>query len=303
MFDKCIRWEKRGLVIKPRPDLWWMQTHAMIPTPEHLEGSYWKIYFSGRCARNVSHVGWAILDLERPLEVVDFAHEPVLSPGELGCFDDNGVTPSCIVRSGDAIHLYYIGWNPGFNVRMHLFGGLALSLDGGASFRRWSRAPIIERSRSNPFLNTAPFVIKDAAVWRMYFVGGVGWRHKDLPRYNIQYAQSDDGCSWSRDGMVCIDFADDAENALARPFVLKEDGVYKMWFAHKGSAYRLGYAESENGTDWIRDDSYAGLDVSDDGFDSDMLEYAAVIDHGGRKYMFYNGNNYGHDGIGLATEA
>lgn len=279
-----------------------MQTHAMIPTPEHVGGSCWKIYFSGRCAWNVSHIGWAILDLDSPMSPVDFSVEPVLSPGELGCFDDNGVTPSCVVNHDGKTYLYYIGWNPGFNVRMHLFGGLAISEDNGETFQRWSRAPIIERSRSNPFLNTAPFAMRDGAIWRMYFVGGVGWRHKDLPRYNIQFAWSDDGKNWMRDGTVCIDFADESENALARPFVVKEEGVYKMWFAHKGNAYRLGYAESENGVDWHRDDSYAGLDVSNDSFDNAMVEYAAIIEHRGQKHMFYNGNNYGQGGIGLASE-
>ena len=32
-----------------------------------------------------------------------------------------------------------------------------------------------------------------------------------------------------------------------------------------------------------------------------MIEYAAVVRHDGRDFMFYNGNNYGYDGIGLAV--
>src|SRR3546814_9575030 len=88
----------------------------------------------------------------------------------------------------------------------------------------------------------------------MYYVAGVGWRHRDLPRYNIQYATSRDGLHWHRDGTVAIDFASDEENALARPFVLKEDGRYRMWFAHEGEAYRLGYAESDDGIRRQRDD-------------------------------------------------
>jgi hypothetical protein len=74
-----------------------------------------------------------------------------------------------------------------------------------------------------------------------------------------------------------------------------------MWFAHKGDAYRLGYAESADGLTWRRDDVRAGLTVSDSGWDAEMVEYAAVIQHGGRELMFYNGNNYGYDGIGLAV--
>lgn len=303
LFDKKITWKKLGLAITPRKDLWWMQSHAMVPTVHRLSDDKLRIYFSGRSDKNVSHIGWAEVDPARPTEIQDFSPEPVLFPGDLGCFDDNGVTPSSVVNHEGRTYLYYIGWNPGSTVRMNLFGGLAISEDGGRSFARASRAPVIERCPANPFLNTAPFVLHENGRWRMYYVSGVGWVHKDLPHYNIQFATSDDGLNWRRDGTVAIDFASPDENALARPFVLKDDGRYKMWFAHKGEAYRLGYAESEDGLHWHRDDSFAGLTPSETGWDSDMVEYAAVVKHDGRYLMFYNGNNYGFDGIGLAVGA
>jgi hypothetical protein len=53
---------------------------------------------------------------------------------------------------------------------------------------------------------------------------------------------------------------------------------------------------------WQRNDSLAGLDVSGSGFDHEMVEYAAVVVHDGQHFMFYNGNNYGYEGIGLAIE-
>lgn len=302
-FSDLIRWKKRGLFIEPDRQRWWSRSHGMIPTPLDLGNGRHRIYFSGRNDNNQSCIGWAEVDLNEPVRITRMSEEPVLTPGDLGCFDDNGVTPSCCLRHRDGtLALYYIGWNPGSTVRMHLFGGLALSRDDGNSFTRWSRAPIIERCPTDPFLNTAPFVVDTGDEYRMYYVSGTGWRHKDLPRYNIKMARSDDGRHWRRDGHVCIDFRNDAENALARPYVIHDDGRWKMWFASKGDAYRLGYAESEDGVEWHRNDDLAGLDVSESGFDSDMVEYAAVIRHAGRRFMFYNGNNYGYDGIGLAVE-
>ena len=35
-------------------------------------------------------------------------------------------------------------------------------------------------------------------------------------------------------------------------------------------------------------------------FDTDSQEYASIIKHKNKLYMFYNGNEYGRDGIGLA---
>lgn len=297
-------WEKLGLFIKPRTDLWWMRTHAMIPTIEPLDGSHFKIYFSGRNDSNISHIGYAIADFssEQP-KIVDFSTEPVLCPGELGCFDDNGVTPSSVVSSNGRLFLYYIGWNPGSTVRMNLFGGLAISEDQGKSFHRYSRAPIIERTRNDPFLNTAPHVIQENGLWRMYYVAGVGWKHKDLPRYHIRYAESSDGMNWRRDGKICIDFRDENETSLARPYVLKEEGIYKMWFSCKGLNYRLGYAESADGINWSRNDSAVGISNGMTGVDSEMIEYASVFRCNGRKFMLYNGNNYGKDGIALAISS
>jgi len=303
MFEYAnIKWEKVGLTIRPNTKLDWAKSHCMVPTPYLLMDGMVKVYFSARDVYNRSNIGYAILDLNSNGKVTEFSNNAVLTPGELGCFDDNGVTPSCVREIDNKLHLYYIGWNPGSTVRMHLFGGLAISEDGGENFERWSKAPIIERCPTDPYLNTAPWVVKENQEYRMYYVSGCGWLHKDLPRYNIKMATSEDGKIWQRDGHVCVDFNNDTENALARPYVLFENGIWKMWFSHKGETYRLGYAESEDGKIWDRRDEYAGISVSESGWDSEMIEYAAIVKYKDQHFMFYNGNNYGYDGIGMAIE-
>jgi predicted GH43/DUF377 family glycosyl hydrolase len=303
MFDKQIKWEKKGLFITPQIDKWWSLSHAMIPTPESRGGGVFRIYYSGRNADNQSHIGWVDVDLNQPFKIVEYGDSPILNPGQLGCFDDNGVTPSCVLDLGRGEKaLYYIGWNPGSTVRMHLFGGLSISKDDGHTFERWSHAPIIERCPTDPFLNTAPWVVKFENEYRMYYVSGTEWIHKDLPRYNIKLARSKDGKNWNLDGHVCIDFKNKSENALARPFVIFEDNVWKMWFSCKGDMYQLGYAESNDGIDWVRRDDYSSIKRDSSDFDNEMIAYAAVVNYKGRHFMFYNGNNYGYAGIGLAVE-
>ena len=89
-----------------------------------------------------------------------------------------------------------------------------------------------------------------------------------------------------------------------RPFLMltegEEDGIFRMWYSYKGESYRMGYAESDDGVTWTRQDDRVGIDVSADGWDSEMIEYPCIFNHKGRKYMLYNGNNYGFDGIGMA---
>lgn len=296
-------WEKEGRIIEPTGDPW-MRTHAMLPVADHRQDSIYRVYFSGRDDQNRSHIAWAEIDIEENGEVQRFSDGPVLEPGELGCFDDNGVTPSWIVDTPDRKHLYYIGWNPTATVRMYLYGSVAFSEDGGESFERHARVPVFDRIHEEPFLNTAPCVHRDGEdEWKVWYVSGIEWVHPDLPKYNIRYAESDDGVHWERPGEVVLDLSKPNERALARPCVRKESGTYKMWFSHKGEAYRIGYAESEDGRHWKRDDEKGGLDVSEDGWDSEMVEYSYVFYYAGNRYMLYNGNDYGREGIGLAVES
>ena len=118
--------------------------------------------------------------------------------------------------------------------------------------------------------------------------------------YHIRYAESDDGLHWRRSGRVCIDYQSEEEYAISRPSVLRDGDLYRMWYSYRGSSYRIGYAESDDGVAWVRKDEEAGIDVSPDGWDSEMIEYPCVFDHAGSRYMLYNGNGYGATGIGLA---
>jgi len=279
-----------------------MATYAMVPVAEWRHGDIFRVYCSGRDSENRSLIGYAEIDLNNPEKAVRYSPKSVLGLGTLGCFDDNGVTPSWIVDSGGKKYLYYIGWNQGSTVRMALVAGLAVSEDGGESFERVFRVPILDRTHEEPYtLNTAPCVLREGDLWRMWYVSGVEWVHRDLPRYNIKYAESNDGLHWQRSGVVCIDFEGPDENALARPCVIKENGIYKMWFSYKGDYYRIGYAESSDGIDWQRLDGEVGIDISPSGWDSQMIEYSYVFSHEGKKYMLYNGDDYGKEGIGLAV--
>ena len=295
------KWIKKGLFFEPNHSLFWSKTHCMIPTPFFIDEGLIKLFYSGRDNQNRSHIGYITVDLKKNCKIIDQSFEPVLSPGKLGCFDDNGVTPSCVISlNKDEIGLYYIGWNPGSTVRMHIYGGLAISRDQGETFERWSEAPILERTKNDPYLNTAPWVVKTNNEFRIFYVSGVEWINKDTPRYNIKTAISKDGFNWERRGKVAIDFKNPQENALARPYVIKEENIWKMWFSYKGNSYKIGYAESSDGENWERLDNQAGINLSENGFDSEMIEYASIIKYRDKKYMFYNGNNYGYDGIGLA---
>ncbi len=138
----------------------------------------------------------------------------------------------------------------------------------------------------------------------MWYTSCTGWSMvtgKPRHRYHIKYAESDNGIHWRRGGLVAINYADDSEYAIARPSVVKDPEIWRMWFSYRGEAYRIGYAESIDGKSWKRLDHLAGIDVSAMGWDSEMIEYPFVFDHKGQRYMLYNGNDYGRTGFGIAV--
>jgi hypothetical protein len=110
---------------------------------------------------------------------------------------------------------------------------------------------------------------------------------------------------WVSEPGLCIPFRDEHEYAFGRPNVFVSGGTYFMWFACRATkeidAYRMGFATSSDGRVWNRDDTLAGIDVSPQGWDSEMICYPYVIEHRGRLYMLYNGDGYGRTGFGLAV--
>jgi len=122
----------------------------------------------------------------------------------------------------------------------------------------------------------------------------------------INYASSADGHHWDREGLA-VPYELGTAQAFSRPTVSHDvQDRYKMWFSYRsgtGEKYRIGYAVSEEGRVWDLALKTAGIDVSDKGWDSEMVEYPFVFDHKGQCYMLYNGNGFGKTGFGLAILA
>jgi hypothetical protein len=295
-----VRWDPKGLLLPAPVPLEWAASHAALPHVHPDADGRLRLYFSSRDADGRSQIGRAALELaDEPR--VELEPEPLLGSGPLGAFDDRGVTTSCLVRDGDRELLYYTGWSIGRTVPFYLFVGCAVST-GGGPFERVSPAPILERNVVDPFLTASPWVLVEDGRWRMWYVSCTGWEAAGSgPRqsYHIRYAESDDGISWRRDGHVAVDYAGPDEHAFSRPCVVRDGDLYRMWFSVRGDAYRIGYAESGDGLEWERRDEEAGIAASGE-WDAEMQAYPSVFDHGGRRYLLYNGNDYGRTGIGWA---
>ncbi len=285
--------------------------HMQVPTVLVKEDRL-RVYYAARDATGKSFTAYIDLDINDFSRVIKHHYAPVLQESKPGTFDDEGIMPSDIIQHQDELWLYYSGWNQRCTIPYHNATGLAISRDGGHSFERMYEGPILDRIATEPYLAVTPCVIKESNIWRMWYVSGVKWVEIDQyfePVYVIKYAESKDGIHWVRNGKVIIEQKYDLE-AFSRPYVVKQEGVYKMWYCFRSSyeyrdgqgSYRLGYAESPDGINWKRMDESSGIDVSNNpnDWDSKMIAYPFVTKVKGSLYLFYNGNGFGQSGFGYA---
>jgi predicted GH43/DUF377 family glycosyl hydrolase len=299
-----MRWIKRGLIYGPKGDSWWAQRWALQPTPLLRGDGTIRVFVGFRTHEGVSRVGSVDVSAENPAQVLAVSPEPVLDIGAPGAFDENGVVPCAVVERDGKLYLYYAGYQLGQKVRFYVFGGLAISEDGGASFRRYSQVPICDRTDDETLFRVIHTMMLDDGRWRAWYGAGSSFALHDgrqLPNYNIRHAEAEDGVTLSSDYTVCVDTSGE-EYRVGRPYVVKQGGLYRMFYC-AGTAlrgYRLAYAESPDGLTWTRKDDEIGIDVSPSGWDSEMQAYPSVVTYRDKIYLFYNGNNYGEDGFGYA---
>lgn len=302
-----MHWKKQGLIYCPDGSQDWAQAHAMVPTPWLIDKNRIRLFISSTDSDMVAGTGYLDLDIRDPKQILEYATTPCLSKGEAGCFDDNGVNATSIVESDGKLWMYYFGYQLGVQVRYTLFGGVATSTDAGDNFERSSRAPVIDRSDSEPLLRSAPFVLLEDDLWRMWYVGGekhIESGDTTRPTYEIRYVESANGTTWPSESVAAVKLSGDGdEYGLGRPYVVKLNDGYRMWYSIRthSQGYKIGYATSPDGLNWTRRDDVTGLECSDEGWDSEMVCYGAEISTDFGNYLFYNGNDYGRSGVGFAV--
>jgi len=299
-----MKWEKKGLIFKPDGSSQWAKHTALQPTPLLLDNGVIRVFIGMRDDEGVGRVGFVDVSAHNPLEVVGVSQEPCLDIGIPGAFDENGVIPCAVVQREEGIFLYYAGYQLGHKVRFLAFSGLAVSNDGGTSFVRNAKVPVIDRTDDEMLFRAIHSVMYDGGKWKAWYGAGNGFltgKNKTLPCYNIRYMESEDGIHFPREGKVVLDIRND-EHRVGRPYVIKVNDVYKMFFGagSETEPYKLAYAESSDGISWIRKDLELGLSLSPYGWDSQMMAYPATVFWNDRLYMFYNGNDYGRSGFGYA---
>lgn len=313
-----MKWKKIGRIFNPTEYKLANNCFAFAKSPQALVfDDFVRIYFSAvekdKTEKYLSHV--LFVDFDKKFRKIEkISDKTVISLGKLGSFDEHGIFPMNILRDKDRILSYTTGWNRRISVSTDASIGLAYSEDNGLSFKKIGNGPILSASLHEPFLVGDAFVAIFENLYHMWYIYGNKWITDpidDVPQrvYKIAYAKSSNGISWERDSKQIITDKLNENECQALPTVINFNNRYHMFFCYRQAAgfrkikersYRIGYAFSDDLTTWIRDDENVGIDVSAEGWDSEMLCYPHVFHCDGKIYMLYNGNEFGRFGFGIA---
>ncbi len=298
-----MKWRKYGVLyscegIHPK-----LHSHSANPVALHKHDDIYRVFYSGRDINNRSSVGAVDIDIVQR-KIINKYTEPLFSHGSNNSFYADGVSIGNIYQADGNHYMLFMGWqNPedshwrGEIGRLKIQPDLSLALDNDM--------PFMPLNQSDPISLSYPWVLENEnGSYSMWYGSTSTWDAGNGEMLHvINYASSDDGHKWKRQGLA-VPYELGKAQAFSRPTVIKNsNNNYSMWFSYRsgtGEKYRIGFAQSKDGLEWELDLANAGIDVSKQGWDSEMIEYPFVLKHLEHTYMLYNGNGYGKTGFGIA---
>lgn len=310
-------WEKLGRIYNPldyenRKE--WMNEFAQAPCTLVFD-DFVRVFFGCRPKRDengqyVTYTTYVDLNRKDLFKIERFAEKPVLSLGNKGTFDEFGTYPLSVIKNNNELWGYYAGWTRCESVPFNVGIGLAVSKNNGEYFERMGEGPVLPYTPEEPFTLSGPKIKKFNDKYYLFYIAGANWyleNNKPEISHKIRMAISDDGINWDRINKDIIPDGWDKTEAQASPDVFYSNGKYHMFFCGwVPSSFRqtrnrkIGYAYSTDLLNWTRDDSKVGIELSKEGWDSEMNAYPHVFELDNNIYMLYIGNEVGRYGFGLA---
>jgi len=302
-------WRKLGRVFCPDGSSDWARIGFMTPVPWQISPDVIRVYGGIRDASGISRIGWIDVDRKEPTKVLRVSQKPCLDLGAPGMFDDNGVIlGDLLLMPNDALRMYYVGFQLVKKVKFLAFSGVAVSHDGGDTFSRMQAVPVLDRASNALFINALHSIARTEEGYRAWISCGQRWQvidDKPYPQYDCWTLLSADGIHFDMQTATRTLEAKGDEYRIGRPRANRlVDGTWEMRVSSDtlSKQYACFRAISEDGVTWTRqsEQELPRGDARD--WDEEMTCYPARIDTAqGESYLFYNGNNMGETGVGVAV--
>lgn len=237
---------------------------------------------------------------------------PVLKKGAPYGFDFYALSDGWVLFHEGVYKMWFTGGGavPPDTV-LHSSIGYATSPDG-ITWTKHAANPVLDISKNrwdSLGVETVTVLIDTAAPatqrYKMWYAG----QTRTAYTYEIGYAFSADGLHWTKHEAPVLTTGGSGtwDNCFIEgPSVLKEGGVYKMWYAGydcevNGQATdgkaTIGYATSEDGIRWTKWAGNPVLQTEAAAWDAVTVQDPHVLRHNGGYHMWYGGtavdDNYG----------
>jgi predicted GH43/DUF377 family glycosyl hydrolase len=236
------------------------------------------------------------------------ARNPVFSGASL-TWSANVFCPCVLFNSDSARYEMWFSATPGLRsdpTWRPYSVGFAVSNDG----INWSMypSPVLspDSGKWDSFTTDAPQVLRENGQYKMWYSS---YKGGTSPGY-FGYATSPDGIHWTKYSGNPIFGPGTAAWEAAGPYscnVVPKQGGYRMWYDGYNlsiTTWKIGYAESSDGVNWIRDTvNNPVLDVGSPGqWDAVGVGKPSVVGIGDSLYMWYFGSNGGSTGLAVSKD-
>jgi hypothetical protein len=303
-----MAWQKLGQVFCPDGTSDWAKHSFMTPVPLQISSDAIRIWGGMRDDTGISRIGWIDVSSTDPTKVLDVCKAPALDLGAPGMFDDNGVILGDVIAMQDGtLRMYYVGFQLVQKAKFLAYTGAAVSSDDGIRFERLQPTPVLDRAPQAPFINALHSIAPVEGGFRAWISCGQRWQmieDRIFPQYNCWTLFSKDGLHFDMETATpTLDVQQD-EYRIGRPRANRlPGGSYEMRVTSDtlDKQYACYRATSPDGITWHRTDDVELPRGKPGEWDDQMTCYPARLDTvQGQSYLFYNGNNMGETGVGVA---
>lgn len=260
-----------------------------------LDGGKYLAWYDGRNL-TAPESGWAVGLAWSPdgIAWTRYPQNPVLGPGgglaASLAWDANSRYQVAVLKDGLTYKMWFCG-SDGFTYQT----GYATSADG-LQWDIYAGNPVLAVGPAGSWDEleaNAPAVIKDGDVYKMWYHGC----DTDYAACGIGYATSPDGTTWTKHpgNPVLSGTPGEWDGDFAMwPAVIKNGGVYEMWYTASG---KTGRATSPDGIHWTKE---ASNPVLAQGWNGGMAVQASVLLTGGTYKMWFRSGPASDSSIGYA---
>ena len=304
-----LSWTDYGVIFPVNNLESWAKSHAYVPTAIELDETI-RVFVAFLSGKKHGRLGYVDVCRHDPRQIRGYSKSPVIEDAPEGYFDANGVTPLGIVREQDTMRLYYAGWEvvPDPLVRYRLQTGLLLGDPVKSYFKRYGVSPVIATRQVEENVRTGGCILKlpdGYHCWLATQKGSTSHMGKVLPVYDLEYLHSEDGLVWPEAQTNVFSHKPNEILGYGRSAIwLNEKHEFEGLFSVRnwdGNYTDIMYATSLDGIVWSslsRSGMAFCAEMTCDGQTS--VSFPNIIQQENRKLMFYNGNDFGREGLRLA---